>query len=49
MHASCTRKTRAKLSCSWRGRRADGAYRGHATISRAGKSTLVQLSGVRRA
>jgi hypothetical protein len=49
VHASCSRKTRSKLSCSWRGRRADGGYRGRATITRAGKSTLVQLSGVRRA
>jgi|1185.fasta_scaffold104616_1 hypothetical protein len=49
VHASCTRRTRSKLSCKWRGRRADGAYRGRAVVSRAGRTTLVQLSSVRRA
>jgi hypothetical protein len=49
VHTSCTRRSRSKLACRWSGRRADGTYRGRAVIGRAGGSTLVQLSDVRRA
>jgi hypothetical protein len=49
VHAACRRKGAARYSCSWRGRRADGAYRGRATVSRSSGSTSVTLTGVRRA
>src|SRR3954466_8430805 len=46
---SCRRLSRSKLTCGWRGRRAGATYRGRALVSRAGGSTLVQLSAVHRA
>jgi hypothetical protein len=49
VHVTCTRRSRSKLACSWRGRRTDGNYRGGALVSRSGGSTVVQLSNVRRA
>jgi hypothetical protein len=49
VHADCRRRARSRFSCSWRGRRSDGAYRGAAQIRRVGRTTAVQLSGVRRA
>jgi hypothetical protein len=48
VHVACRRKSDTKLSCRWRGTRLGTGYRGHAVVSRAGGSTLVQLSGVRR-
>lgn len=48
VHASCHRKTRIKLSCNWRGSRADGDYRGRATVRRASGRTSVTLSNVRK-
>ena len=49
VHPSCTRRSRSRFACRWSGRRADGIYRGRALVSRAGGSTLVQLSDVHRA
>src|SRR5947209_7443032 len=48
VHASCRRKSPAKFSCSWRGRRSDGGYRGRATVSRAAGHTSVTLTEVRQ-
>jgi hypothetical protein len=42
--ARCHRKSSTKFSCSWRGRRSDGSYRGRARVTRA----AVTLTGVRR-
>jgi hypothetical protein len=46
--ASCRRRSRAKVTCGWSGRRGRQRYRGRATITRAGGSTVVQLTRVRR-
>jgi len=46
--ATCTRHSRAKFSCRWRGQRGSSAYRGRATVARAGRNTVVQLTSVRR-
>ena len=46
--ATCNRRTRVKLTCAWRGRRGSSAYRGRATVTRSGGSTVVQLSHVHR-
>jgi hypothetical protein len=46
--ASCSRRSRTKVTCGWSGRRARQHYRGHATITRAGHGTAVQLTRVRR-
>jgi hypothetical protein len=43
--AGCHRKSSTKFSCSWRGRRSDGTYRGRATVTRA----AVTLTSVRKA
>ena len=43
--ARCHRKSSTKFSCSWRGRRSDGAYRGRATVT----GTAVTLTEVRKA
>jgi hypothetical protein len=48
VHATCRRKSGAKFSCSWRGRRSDGGYRGRAIVSRASGTTSVSLSQVRK-
>ena len=48
VHATCKRKSRVKFSCSWRGRRSDGGYRGDATVSRSSGKTSVSLSRVRK-
>ena len=48
VHASCHRKTRVKFSCSWRGKRSDGAYRGRATVTRSSGKTSVSLTQVRK-
>jgi hypothetical protein len=49
VHASCHRKSRVKFSCSWRGRRSDGGYRGRATVTRVSGHTSVSLTEVRKA
>jgi hypothetical protein len=49
VHASCHRKSRVKFSCSWRGRRSDGGYRGRAAVSRASGHISVSLTHVRKA
>jgi hypothetical protein len=49
VRASCHRKSRVKFSCSWRGRRSDGSYRGRGTVSLAAGKTSVTLTDVRRA
>jgi hypothetical protein len=46
--AACTRRSRAKFRCRWRGRRGSRAYRGRAMVSRAGGTTVVQLTSVHR-
>jgi hypothetical protein len=48
VHADCHRKSRVKFSCSWRGRRSDGAYRGRATVSRSSGRTSVSLTQVHK-
>jgi hypothetical protein len=49
VRASCTRRSRVKLSCRWRGRREGVPYRGDALIVRSGRSIVVRLSHVHRA
>ena len=37
--ATCRRRSRAKFSCRWSGRRGSKRYARHATVARAGGST----------
>ena len=46
--ARCSRVSRSRLRCRWRGRRFDGTYAGRADIRRRNRHTVVRLSGTRR-
>jgi hypothetical protein len=49
VRASCHRRSGSKFACGWRGRRGGQTWRGRAVVRRAGSSTSVQLSDVKRA